>query len=268
MDKPLKNRPLEQKNRGMSRSLGMDRRAVSPADNIRYLVDTAKDALVSNVHVVDDAKFVVSVGCGVAKAELELMRHLNISRKKLILVDPNPLSFTPAGTTLATPIDYPYTLDLVKSRPEVVNESVLILWNTDPDYAFYDMEAIHLLRPTAILIGYEANFTSASLLTHAWLHSLGISGDIAYPSEMLPNPDRWLPNPTDYKVRFERSKTGRDTFGTHRFRVALLQRRKDAAMAPRAVEFETFRTEFSREIYDQGQLEKLIRLRNGCSGAI
>lgn len=174
--------------------------------------------------------------------------------------DPDPLSFTSSGDALAAKIDYAYTKDLVRALPSVEGNCALILWYTDPDYAFYDMEAIHMLKPRMVLIAYEANFTASSLLVQAWLRSLGLSGDSAYPTEMLPGPERWFPPKGEYSVSFQRDSALKDKYGCARNRIVLLSRNVTQQPWTEA-NFTLFEQEFYEDISSQELLKKLINRR-------
>lgn len=116
-----------------------------PMDHFKVYMDDCKNV----------ASFFVSVGSGNGMYEYEMTKNDEDMRKKLILVDPNPESFMPypSSNKYIKP-HFPLVKDLIKQKPEVVGDCVLILiW---PFYqGSYDFESILILEPRSIIILYE-----------------------------------------------------------------------------------------------------------------
>lgn len=110
---------------------------------------------------------VVSVGSGSGCLESAALKK--DPSMQLQCVDPDPLSFS-KGPVLVKP-DFPRVEDLLRSRPDLLDNCVLLLNWAPPDCDF-DLEAIRSLRPRAILCVFEVFFKAAgSELFHEWLTS-------------------------------------------------------------------------------------------------
>ena len=107
----------------------------------------------------------VSVGSGSANIEKYLIDKCKIS--EIICVDPKPKSFS-RGETLIEP-SYGYVEELIKEKPEIVGNCILILIWADYGYSTYDYEAIHLLNPVAIFTIVELTGSAGGTLFLKWL---------------------------------------------------------------------------------------------------
>ena len=108
---------------------------------------------------VNVADYIVSVGCGNGKYEYEISKSNQNLRNKFILVDPNPESFEeyPSDGKYLK-INYNHTSDLIKDKPDVISNCVLLLiwpYSSYTDDSNYDYEAIELLKPNSIICLYE-----------------------------------------------------------------------------------------------------------------
>lgn len=124
---------------------------------------------------VKTAPYIISVGCGRARTEVWLLNVVpKETRKRLILVDPDPSSFSKGEPFL--PIDYPTVTDLVAKQPQVVGQCLLLLLWPSPDfYTTYDFDAVIDLKPKSILVLHErppkaTNGHSGGHKMHAFLH--------------------------------------------------------------------------------------------------
>ncbi len=121
---------------------------------------------------INVADHIVSVGCGSGIYESEICRIVEGFKDKLILVDPDPTSFSKEIVPGMKP-HYKHVLDLIKSNPKVVSNCVLLLiWPYAQHYVLpspyvnssgetvdlridYDIEAVNLLKPCSIICLYE-----------------------------------------------------------------------------------------------------------------
>lgn len=192
--------------------------------------------------------FFVSVGCGLAKQETLFMLKLGLfDRKRMFLVDPDPLSF---GGKQWLQCDYPLVVDLLQERPDVKGKCFLVLWNSDPDWIYYDIEAVRLLEPVHVLIAYEANFTSAGYLMHAWLARLGLKRDRPNADvNEVHRPERWFPS-AHYIVRSSKTwHAEKDAHGEPDFRIAWLTKVAPATAAEMFdPDFSIYKKEFSKQL--------------------
>lgn len=124
---------------------------------------------------INVAKYIVSVGCGTGIYESELCKQIKSLREKLILVDPAPTSFSEVSSKSqhGFQTDYAYVADLVKDKPQVISNCVLLLiWPYTDHYTIsekytnpsgevvnlkidFDIEAVNLLHPVSIVCLYE-----------------------------------------------------------------------------------------------------------------
>lgn len=108
---------------------------------------------------VDDclpiSPYIVSVGSGNGVYEWIMCVHTPAIKEKLILVDPAPESFEPYHPSGCNMKPHFATVhDLVKKRPEVVDNCVMLLIWPDP-FLLYDIEAVLVLKPKSIILLYE-----------------------------------------------------------------------------------------------------------------
>jgi len=100
-------------------------------------------------HVVNIMKYydycpLVSVGSG--NGYLEKAIEDVLPKKKIICIDPNPLSFYKHSEIYKKP-EFSYVKDLIKKMPSIVGECVLLLNWCNPNNSIYDYEAILNLQP-------------------------------------------------------------------------------------------------------------------------
>jgi len=123
---------------------------------------------------------IVSVGCGPGTAEWKLQNQFGVTGRTWFLVDPHPESFEKYPTD-GSPEYQRANVDRVKTllntHSELVDNCVLFLpWpSPNDDSGCYDVEAVMLLRPKAIVIVYESVGYAGSSDMHAWLKTLGES---------------------------------------------------------------------------------------------
>lgn len=141
---------------------------------------------------------IISVGSGSGETEYALKERL--PNRRFILVDPDPESWTkyPKEHTRYLKPDVDTVDTLIQNMPELVANCVLFLPWPLPDECSYDYEAVCLLRPKGILLGFESIGASGGLLLHCWLHQtmdesqahlyssncytkLGVVPDVSYP---------------------------------------------------------------------------------------
>lgn len=127
-----------------------------------YFVDCAKTA-----------PHIVSVGCGSGYVEAFLTANVDddISRSRLVLVDPQPMSFNKIPVL---PVHYSTVNELLVARPEVFRDCLLLLIWSDPDDSTYDYDAVMALEPKSILVlherpGQEPNGSAAGRKMHGIL---------------------------------------------------------------------------------------------------
>lgn len=184
-------------------------------DNTKYLYSWVLSQLqnaysIFDEHFVKDDTFrhqkIVSVGCGACLAEYMFQKYFKIERERMIMVDPDPNSYSPAtNKKLYLEIDYPTVDKLVQSKPEIVGDCLLILWNSETSFAHYDLEAVRKLKPNRVLIATDLGHSINSYLMHYWLDSIGLSKIrtkhcIISLGNMIKNPSRWFPTPGTYTV--------------------------------------------------------------------
>ena len=111
-------------------------------------------------------KLIVSIGSG--NAALEAYAQNETTR--FICIDPNPLSYSPGPLHIEP--DYDNVENLIKSRPDLVENCLLLLNWCDPNESSYDYDAIQALKPLAILSLYEVcyggNGAAGSKLFYDW----------------------------------------------------------------------------------------------------
>lgn len=127
-----------------------------PIDHLRIYVEDC-------INVSD---YIVSVGCGTGVYEYEISKNNQKLQNKLILVDPNPNSFTeyPKDNKYLK-VNHDTVDDMVKIRPEIVNNCVLLLiWTPPTKYPYisavdntigFDYKAVEILKPKSIICLYE-----------------------------------------------------------------------------------------------------------------
>lgn len=115
----------------------------------------------------------VSVGCGSALIERSVR---SLTKNEFIMVDPAPNSyykmthFENHVKEFGLPIDYAYTKDLAYKRPELtVGRACLLFLNwCSPGEDDYDLEAIRILKPRAILVIIDTKERAGSKQFHAF----------------------------------------------------------------------------------------------------
>ncbi len=118
----------------------------------------------------------VSVGSGAGKLETRV--------ESCLCVDPDPPADAEVAPVAAS------TTELVTNRPDLVGEAALMCVWCLPNDSSYDMEAVELLRPTAVLTLVEVycgeNGAAGGKRFHRWLknpegyrtvHTVGIRGE-------------------------------------------------------------------------------------------
>jgi hypothetical protein len=117
---------------------------------------------------------IISVGSGTAELEY-LVQTATSNKIEWICVDPNPTSFILQGKKIFIEPAYKYVDDLVRSRPDVVGKCLLFLNWCSPGNSEYDMEAVKLLQPAAILTTIDFHNGGAGaaggFLFHSFLKS-------------------------------------------------------------------------------------------------
>lgn len=111
---------------------------------LAYLAEV--DSVYSNMPMV-------SIGSGFAAVES------TIPSINWILVDPNPMSYfyplPPNGEAqMTTPFikpDFSHMIDLARARPSIISNCTMFLNWLDPNDSCYDVEAVNLLKPRAIV---------------------------------------------------------------------------------------------------------------------
>jgi hypothetical protein len=118
---------------------------------------------------LDELKFfdseVVSVGSGNGKLELEMffdVEDREMARDfwvpKMTCVDPKPFSHNRDNKLYFEP-KYPYVSELIKTKPEMVdNCNLMLIWpSCNEEEGKYALEAIELLNPKMVVILYEVS---------------------------------------------------------------------------------------------------------------
>jgi hypothetical protein len=118
---------------------------------------------------------VVSVGSGMG--EHEALLKLAVPELEFICVDNAPGSCSQTRTGLSMDPAHATDADLIKSRPDIVGNCILLLFWTYPrNFAGdYDERAIHNLKPGSIISIYEAGGTAGGELFHQRLQRMGVS---------------------------------------------------------------------------------------------
>lgn len=120
-----------------------------PIDHLRVYVEDC----------LNIADYITSVGCGHGVYEYEISKNQPKLRSKLILVDPNPESFDVRNGQDYLKPDYDHVEDLVKDKPAVVGNCVLLLIWPPPvghyKYSNYEISAISALNPRSVICLYE-----------------------------------------------------------------------------------------------------------------
>jgi hypothetical protein len=117
----------------------------------------------------------VCVGCGLG--QIEKMAMDKNPRMHIICVDPYPQSYHSESLDVKpfTVPDYAYVNDLCITRPNIIGNCVIFLNWCNPNGSDYDMEAIELLKPLAILAIIESfedsNGAAGGERFHKWLRS-------------------------------------------------------------------------------------------------
>ncbi len=113
-----------------------------PLEHVRLYLDDCKFV----------AQYIVSVGCGNGVYEYEATKHDLELRKKLILVDPAPESYElwpTTGVGFLKP-DYATVADLIKQKPHVVGNCVLLMiWLDIADR--FDYPSFETLKPLSVI---------------------------------------------------------------------------------------------------------------------
>jgi len=120
----------------------------------------------------------VSVGCGIAIVEREARAQV---KNDFYLVDPNPGSYYPFIENFlhrliveaGMPATHSYTKELVTERPELTKGNGCLLFLNWCDFGNhdYDMEAVRLLKPRAILTIVDILGSAGSEQFHRFLKS-------------------------------------------------------------------------------------------------
>lgn len=111
-----------------------------PIDHLKQYLDDCKNI----------APHIISVGCGNGVYEFEATKHDPILAKKLILVDPSPESYELWPKSGFLKPNYPTVEDLIKQKPEVVGNCVLLLiWLNIEDH--FDFPAFDILKPLSVV---------------------------------------------------------------------------------------------------------------------
>ena len=122
---------------------------------------------------------IVSVGCGPGTTEWKLKHKYGLGDRRWILVDPAPESFQkyPPGGHYSLRVDADLVKNLIQKEPNLVGNCVLFLpWpSPNDDAGNYDMEAVILLHPKAIILVFETVGSAGSHAMHTWLSTFGES---------------------------------------------------------------------------------------------
>ena len=115
----------------------------------------------------------VSVGCGIGVVEREVRARV---KNDFFLVDPAPNSFYPYAkhsihqmvVIAGMPATHSYTSELLDTNPELVNGDACLLLLNWCDYGHndYDLEAIRLLKPRAIVATIDKLVSAGSFQFH------------------------------------------------------------------------------------------------------
>lgn len=119
----------------------------------------------------------VSVGCGIAVLERVAKRRVE---NEFFLIDPAPNSFYPYCKDIhqlivqaGMPATHSFTKELLETNPSLAKGERCILFLNWCDYGIndYDLEAIRLLKPHAILAIVDMTGSAGSEQFHAFLKS-------------------------------------------------------------------------------------------------
>jgi hypothetical protein len=119
----------------------------------------------------------VSVGCGAGLLEAGGKKNV---KNPFFLVDPAPSSYYPklknfdeVVNTCGLPTTHSSTQQLIEQHPELVDHRALLLlnWTGCEEEDDYDVEAIGLLKPKAIMIVYETTGIAGSPALHKFLET-------------------------------------------------------------------------------------------------
>lgn len=199
----------------------------------------------------------VSVGCGAAFVERKLAR-MGLAQE-VILVDPNPASFMPVGMKREElpKMDFPTTRALLSAQPRLRGNCCLFLWNPDPDFEYYDIEAIRLLAPQLVIIAYEANLTAGGYLLNAWLQTkfeTQLPGT-ALSKDCIEKPYLWFPEES-YRLLSMQEICNTDKHGECINRVVVLKMSPDSSISNPKEQFD-----LSFKIYQEAYKEELAAQR-------
>jgi hypothetical protein len=111
---------------------------------------------------------VISVGSGNGVLEYKL-QELGI--KNIICVDPDPESYDkyPENNNCIKP-SYDVVENLLKDKPELVEQCVLLLGWPSPNESTFDYEAVMALNPYGIVLVYETLGGAGGDKLHTWLN--------------------------------------------------------------------------------------------------
>lgn len=105
-------------------------------------------------------KTIVSVGCGTGKYELFLMKQKELFGLEWVLVDPAQQSFDTGPVILKA--DYATVGGLMRERPHLFGNCVVLLIWSNPSQSVYDYEAVQSLHPTDIVVLWETAYEHKS----------------------------------------------------------------------------------------------------------
>lgn len=100
-----------------------------------------------------DNNNIVSVGCGTGKYEQYMKSKYLLKEMNWILVDPNQKSYDKSEVVIRS--DFENCEKLVKSKPELIKNCVLLLIWPSPNNSDYDYQAVQLLKPCEIISMWE-----------------------------------------------------------------------------------------------------------------
>jgi hypothetical protein len=120
------------------------------------------------------ALFVISDSClGIKRVDLGV--------KNLICVDPAPGDWSRTARSITSRFgkpgmqpEYATVDELVKARPELVGDVVVLLPWCSPSDVTYDIDALIALQPTSIVIVYSPDGSAASSHMQNWLFMMGM----------------------------------------------------------------------------------------------
>jgi hypothetical protein len=114
---------------------------------------------------------IVSVGSGNGVLERQISNEL---KTDIICVDPDPESYEkyPTNMSLAMIPQYNNVVSLIKSKPDLIGNCILLIGWSSPNDTTYDLEAIDALKPSRIVLIYETTGIAGSFSLHKWLSGI------------------------------------------------------------------------------------------------